>query len=135
MADARRARAECRATLAAHVGQTASSGGPPRHSPSLAPKVATGLAGHEQQASSLHPSVRCDVRTATPLLSLVGSSSHARRGPADAQGALLMVHELLRYCPVDDLNEDWLDRIAELVSLLGAPLDRLSHCLASRLLG
>lgn len=43
-------------------------------------------------------------------------SSHARRGPANAHAALLMARELLRYRPTDNLYEDWLDRIAELVS-------------------
>ena len=37
----------------------------------------------------------------------------------DARAALLMAHELLRYRPVDDLYEDWLDRIAELVCPAG----------------
>ena len=32
---------------------------------------------------------------------------------------LLMAHELLRYHPVDNLYEDWLDRITELVSAAG----------------
>ena len=37
----------------------------------------------------------------------------------DARAALLMAHELLRYRPVDDLYEDWLDRIVELVRAAG----------------
>ena len=37
----------------------------------------------------------------------------------DARATLPMAHELLRYRPVDDLYEDWLDRIAELVSAAG----------------
>ena len=37
----------------------------------------------------------------------------------DARAALLMAYELLRYRPVDDLYEDWLDRIAKLVSTAG----------------
>ena len=49
----------------------------------------------------------------------------------DARVALLMAHELLRYHPVEDLYEDWLDRIAELVPQ-GAPLCRPSLRLALR---
>ena len=60
----------------------------------------------------MQPSVRRDGRTATPSLTPeAASSSHARRGPANAQAALLMARELLRYFPTDDLYEDWLDRI------------------------
>ena len=50
--------------------------------------------------------MRQDGRTATPSLTPAGSSSHARRAPMDAQAALLMANELLRYRPVDDLYED-----------------------------
>ena len=88
MSDARRARAERRAALAAHVAQTAPVGGPPRRSLSPAIHAATGLAGNEQQASSLHPSVRREGRTATPSLTPTGSSSYARRAPADAHAAM-----------------------------------------------
>src|SRR3954462_5844692 len=114
MDDARRARAEHRAALAARVAQTPPVGGPPHRSPSPAANAATGPAGNEQQVSSLHPSVRQDGRTATPSLTPAGSSSHARRAPMDAHAALLMANELLRYRLVDDLYEDWLDRVAEL---------------------
>ena len=127
MADARRARAEHRAALVARVAQTAPVGGPPRRSPSPAANAATGPAGNEQQASSLHPSVRQDGRTTTPSLTPAGSSSHARRPPMDARAALLMVHELRRYRPVDDLYEGWLDRITELVRAAGgSPAPSLS---------
>ena len=74
-----------------------------RRSPSPAANAPTGPAGNEQQALSLHPLVRREGRTATPSLTPAGSSSHARRAPADA---LLMARELLRYRPVDDLYED-----------------------------
>ena len=41
--------------------------------------------------------------------------------------ALLAANELLRYRPVDDLYEDWVDRIAELVSAAGgSPAPSLS---------
>ena len=119
MADALRARAECRAALAARVAQTAPVGGPPHCSPSPVANAVTGPAGNKQQASSLHPSVRQDGRTATLSLTPAGTSSHARRGPADAQAALLMGHKLMRYHPVGDLYEDWMDCIAELVSAAG----------------
>ena len=124
MADAHQARAERRA---ARVAQTAPAGGPPRRSLSPAANAATGPAGHEQQASSMHPSMRRDGRTATPSLTPAGSSSHARHGPANAQAALLMARELLCYRLVDDLYEDWLDDIAELVSAArGSPAPSLS---------
>ena len=106
MADARRARAEHRAALTAHIAQTAPVGGPARRSPSPAANAATDPAGNEKQASSLHPSVRQDGRTATPSLTPASSSSYARRAPMDARAALLMAHELLRYRPVDDLYGD-----------------------------
>ena len=79
--------------------------------------AATGPAGNEQQASSLHPSVRQEGRTATPSLTPAGSSSHARRTPTDAHVALLLARELLHYRPVDDLYEDWLARITKLAAL------------------
>ena len=119
MADARRARAECRAALAARVTQTAPIGGCPRCSPSPATNAATGPTGNEQQASFRHPSVRREGRTATPSLSPAASSSHARRAPTDAHTVLLLARELLHYCPVDDLYEDWLARITKLVSAAG----------------
>ena len=103
MADARRARAERRAARATRVAQTAPVGGPPRCSPSPA---ATGPAGNEQLASSQHPLVRRDGRTATTSLTPAGSSSHARRAPMDAHASLLLARELLHYRPVDDLYED-----------------------------
>lgn len=127
MADARRARAEHRAALAAHVVQTAPVGGPPRHSPPPVANATISPAGNEQQASSRHPSVRWDGRTATPSLTPVGSSSHARHPPMDARAALLMAQELLPYRPVDDLYKDWLDCIADLVCVAGgSPTPSLS---------
>ena len=119
MADARRARAERRAALSARVAQTAPVGVPPRRSPSPTANAAIGPAGNEQQASSLHPSVRQDGRTATPSLTPVGSSSHAHRAPVEARATLIAANELLRYRPVDDLYEEWLDRVTELVRAAG----------------
>ena len=121
MADARRVRAERRAAHAARVAQTAPPGdGNPRRSPSPAADAATGPVIHEQQDSSLPLPSRRDGHTATPSpIPAAASSSHARRGPANSQAALLMARELLRYRPADDLYEEWLDRIAELVSAAG----------------
>ena len=31
----------------------------------------------------------------------------------EARAALIAANELLRYCPVDDVYEEWLDRVAE----------------------
>ena len=47
------------------------------------------------------------------------SSSQARCGPANTQGMLLMARELLRYRVANDLYNDWLARIAELVTAPG----------------
>ena len=33
----------------------------------------------------------------------------------EARAALIAANELLRYRPVDDVYEEWLDRVAELV--------------------
>ena len=119
MADARRARAERRAALAARVTQTAPIGGCPRRFPSPAANAAIGPAGNEQQASSLHPLVLREGRTATPSLAPAGSSSHARRAPTDAHAMLLLARELLHYRPVNDLYDEWLARITELISAAG----------------
>ena len=130
MSDARRAHAERRAALASRVAQTAPVGVRPRRSPSPAINAATGPAGDEQQASSQHLSVQQDGRSATPSLTPAGSSSHAIRAPMEARAALIASNELLRYCPVDDVYEEWLDRVAELVRAAGrspAPSVPLHH--------
>ena len=67
----------------------------------------------------LHPLVWREGRTATPSLTPAGSSSHARRAPADAHAALLLARELLHYSPVDDLYDEWLARTTELVIAAG----------------
>ena len=127
MSDARQARAERRAALATCVAQTAPVGGCRCRSPLPAVNAATGPAGNEQQASSLHPSVRREGRTATPSLTPAGSSSHARRAPMDAHAALLPAREFLHYRPVDDFYDEWLARITELVSAAGgSPAPSLS---------
>ena len=127
MADARRARAERRAALAARVAQTAPVGGCPHRSPSPAANAATDPARNEQQASSQHPSVRREGHTATPSLTPTASSSHARRVPTDAHAALLLARELLHYRPIDDLYNEWLARITKIVSAAGgSPAPSLS---------
>src|SRR3954467_1905145 len=130
MSDARRARAERRAAIASRAVQTAPVGGCPRRSPSPAVNAAIGPAGNEQQASSQHPFVRQDGRTATPSLTPAGSSSRALRAPLEARTALIAANELLRYRPVDDVYEEWLDHVAELVRAAGgspAPSVPLRH--------
>ena len=119
MSNARRARAERQAALASRIAQTTPVGGRPRRSPSPAVNAATGPAGNEQQASSQHPSVRQDGRTATPSLTPAGSLSRALRAPMEARAALIAANELLRYRPVADVYEEWLDRVAELVCVAG----------------
>ena len=37
----------------------------------------------------------------------------------DARATLIAANELLRYRPVDDVYEEWLDRVAELVRAAG----------------
>ena len=37
----------------------------------------------------------------------------------EARAALITANELLRYHPVDDVYEEWLDRVAELVRAAG----------------
>ena len=119
MSDACRARAERRAALASRVAQMAPVGGRPRRSPSPAVSAATGPAGDEEQASSQHPSVRQDGCTATPSLTPASSSSRALRAPMEARAALIAANNLLHYRPVDDIYEEWLDRVAELVRTVG----------------
>src|SRR3954468_17760785 len=119
MSDARQACAERRAAITSRVAQTAPVGGRPRHSSSPSINAATGPAGNEQQASSQHPSVRQDGRTATPSLTPAGSSTHALRAPLEARAALIAANELLRYGPVDDVYEEWLDRVADLIRAAG----------------
>src|SRR3954471_17425351 len=119
MSDARRGRAERRAAIASCVAQRAPTGGRLLRSPSPAVNAATGPAGNEQQALSQHPSVRQDGRTATPSLTPAGSSSPALHAPLEARAALIAANELLRYRPVNDVYEEWLDRVAELVRAVG----------------
>src|SRR3954471_22585149 len=128
MSDARRARAERRAAIASRFAQTAPVGWRPRRSPSPSVNAATSPVGNEQQASSQHPSVRQDGCTATPSLTPGDSSSRALRAPLEARAALIAANELLRYRPVDDVYEEWLDRVAELLRAAGALPRRPFRC-------
>jgi hypothetical protein len=66
------------------------------------------------------PSVQQDGRTATPSPTpAMASSSLARHRPANAQAALLMARELLRYRPANEGYDAWLGRITELVNAAG----------------
>src|SRR3954465_10629766 len=109
MSVARRPRVERRAAIASRVAQMAPVGGRSHRSPSPAVNAATSPAGNEQQASSQHSFVWRDGRTATPSLTPAGSLSHALCTPLEARAALLAANELLRYRPVDDVYEEWLD--------------------------
>ena len=71
MADARRERAERRV---GRVAQTEPVARGNRHRPEAEAAAATDPAAHEQQDSSLHPSVQANGHTAT-------ASSLAHRGP------------------------------------------------------
>ena len=57
----------------------------------------------------------------------------------EARAALIAANELLRYCPVDDVYEEWLDRVAELVRAAGGspapsvPLHRTRLARATKL--
>ena len=67
--------------------------------------------------------MRRDGRTAMPSLTPAGSSSRAPRAAMEARAAFITANELLRYHPIDDVYEEWLDRVAELVRavLFAAP--------------
>ncbi|KAE8769291.1 hypothetical protein D1007_59137 [Hordeum vulgare] len=107
MADARHVRAERRA---ARVIVTIPPGPCARRHSVGAKATATDPASREQQASSVHPSVQQEGRTA------MASSSHAHIEWVNTQGALLMVRKLLRYRPAESDYDAWLGRITELVT-------------------
>ena len=85
----------------------------PRHLPSTPPPARRGTSCKHRPSI---PSVRQDGRTATPSLTPVGSSP---RAAMEAQAVLIAANELLRYRPIDDVYEEWLDRVAELVRAAG----------------
>ncbi|KAE8783854.1 hypothetical protein D1007_42602 [Hordeum vulgare] len=110
MDDASRVRAEHRAAQV--VVTTPAVPGTHRHS--IEAEVATiDLAASEQQASSAHPSVQREGRTAT------ATSSHAYLERVNAQVVLLMTCELLRYRPMDAGYNAWLAHFTELVTVVG----------------
>ncbi|KAE8772354.1 hypothetical protein D1007_55651 [Hordeum vulgare] len=110
MPDARRARAERRAT---RVAQTASVDPvDTRRSPSPMVNVATGPDAQEQQGSSQPAIEHPDGRTAIPsLVWASGFASGARPEMPHGRHALSMATELLSYRPAPDRHNDWLQRI------------------------
>ncbi|KAE8791852.1 hypothetical protein D1007_33681 [Hordeum vulgare] len=120
MADARRARAERRAT---RVAQTAPVGpGGARRSPSLMVNTATGPDAQEHQGSSQPATEQPDGRTATPsLVPASGSASRARPKMSHGRHALAMAVELLLYYPAPDRHNESLQRIEELVATVSDP--------------
>lgn len=78
----------------------------------------------EQHASFVHPSVQREGRTA------MASSSHARLERVNAENALLMVPELLRFHPPNAGYDTWFARITQLVTTAGeaqTPSGSLRH--------
>ncbi|KAE8793355.1 hypothetical protein D1007_32010 [Hordeum vulgare] len=118
MVDARRARAERRATRVAQTTPIGAAGA--CRSPKLVVNAATSPEVHEQQGSSQPMTERADGRTDTP--SLVRASrlaSHARPEAPHGRRALAMATELLHYRPASDRYNVWLQRIEELVATAG----------------
>ncbi|KAE8812628.1 hypothetical protein D1007_10327 [Hordeum vulgare] len=116
MADARRARAERRATLVAQTPPMGPAGA--CWSPSPMVNAATGPDAQEQQGSSQQATEQPDDRTATPaLVRASGSASRARPEMPHGRHALAVAAQLLRYRP----GPDWLQRIEELVASVGDP--------------
>ncbi|KAE8802887.1 hypothetical protein D1007_21321 [Hordeum vulgare] len=116
MADARRARAECHATRVAQTTPAGPAGA--RRSLSPVMNAATGPDVMDQQGSSQSATKHPDGRTATPsLVWASGSASRSRPEMPHDRRPLAMAIELLRYRPVPDCHNDWLQRIAELVTV------------------
>ncbi|KAE8805707.1 hypothetical protein D1007_18210 [Hordeum vulgare] len=118
MADARRVRAERRATRIAQTTHVGAAGA--RRSPSPVVNATTGPEVQEQQGSSEPVTEPVDGRTA--IMSLVrplGSASRARPEVPHGWRTLAMDTELLRYRPAPDRHEDWLQRIEELIAAIG----------------
>ncbi|KAE8782231.1 hypothetical protein D1007_44407 [Hordeum vulgare] len=115
MADARRVRAECRATRIAHTPPVGAAGA--RRSPSPVVNAAIGPEAQEQQDSSRPPTEQVDAHTATQsLITPSGSASRARPEKPHGRRTLAMATELLRYRPAPDRHDDWLHRIEELIT-------------------
>ncbi|KAE8772849.1 hypothetical protein D1007_55110 [Hordeum vulgare] len=105
MADARRVRAERRATCIAQTAPFGSSG--VRRSPSPVVNAATGPEGQEQHGSS-HPMTKpVDGRTATPSLARPsGLALRARPEVPHGRHALAMATEMLHYRRAPDRHGD-----------------------------
>ncbi|KAE8783240.1 hypothetical protein D1007_43334 [Hordeum vulgare] len=118
MADARRARAERRATRIAHTTSVGPTG--VRRSPSPIENAAT---GPDVQNSKAPPSRLPSTPTAAPPLpSLVwasGSASRTRPEMLHGRRALAMATELLHYRSVPNRHNNWLQHIEELVAAAG----------------
>ncbi|KAE8819515.1 hypothetical protein D1007_02498 [Hordeum vulgare] len=118
MADARRARAEHRAT---RVAQTMPVGPySARWSPSPMANATMGTDAQERQGSSQLATEQADDRTTTPsLVRASGLASRARSEMPHGRRAPAMATELLRNWPALDRHNDWLQRIEELVATAG----------------
>ncbi|KAE8802973.1 hypothetical protein D1007_21168 [Hordeum vulgare] len=121
MADACRARAECRGTRVAQTTPVGPVG--VRRSPSPMVNAATGPNAQEQQGSSHPATEQLDGRIATPsLIRASGSASRTRLEMSHGRRALAMAAELLRYRPAPDRHNEWLQGIEELVAAAGDPV-------------
>ncbi|KAE8809036.1 hypothetical protein D1007_14474 [Hordeum vulgare] len=115
MADALRARAECRATRVAQTAPACPAGA--RQSPSPVVNATTGPDAQEQQGSSQSATEHPHSHTTTPSLGRSsGSASHARPEVPHSRCTLSMATEVLRYRASPD---DWLQRIEELIAATG----------------
>ncbi|KAE8803448.1 hypothetical protein D1007_20676 [Hordeum vulgare] len=118
MADARRVRAECRATSIAQTTPVGATGMHRSSSPMM--NVATGPEVQEQQGSSQTVTESVDGRTAMSSLARPSASAlRARTEMRHRRRALDMATELLRYRHAPDHHEDWLHRIEELIAAAG----------------
>ncbi|KAE8799137.1 hypothetical protein D1007_25520 [Hordeum vulgare] len=118
MADARRARAECRATRVAQTAPVDVVGA--HRSPSPMVNTPTDPEVQEQQGSSQPATEQADGRNAT--LSLVRPSrsvSRARPEMPHGRRTLAMPAELLRYRPAPNRHDDWLQCIEEHIAASG----------------
>ncbi|KAE8793911.1 hypothetical protein D1007_31346 [Hordeum vulgare] len=110
MVDTRRVHAEHQVARVAQTALVSRSSDDPRPFVGEATCTVVDPIGREQQDSSFHPSVQEDGSTAT------SSSPHAHLEHVNAQAALLMASELLRYRPANDSYDAWLGSITELVT-------------------
>ncbi|KAE8809742.1 hypothetical protein D1007_13634 [Hordeum vulgare] len=117
MADARQAHAKRRATR--FVQTTPASPTGVHRSPSPVENTATCPDAQEHQGFSQPATEHPDGRTATPsLVRASGSASRARPEMSHGSRALAMATKLLRYQPIPDRHNDWLERIEELVAVV-----------------